>query len=110
MHRSVGEVFLLNYVVFQHDNYSIHTYTIAQNLNITVLTWPSKSRNINTIENVWGLMVKKLRREIFWPKNRQDLRNVIIDGWYNSKVEYCQTLINLLPRRLQLVIEKTSYD
>ena len=112
MFPSVNEVFPLNNFVFQQDNCPIHTSALAQNWlranNINILPWPSKSPDINPIENVWGLMVKKMRRENFVPQNRQDLVNVIRDGWHNLTEEYCRSLIASMPRRLHLVIEKNG--
>jgi transposase len=72
------------------------------------LQWPSSSPDLNPIENVWGLMVRRMRRENFRPQNRQQFIHVISDEWHSLTQEYCQNLVESMPRRLDLVIEKNG--
>ncbi|GBL89841.1 Transposable element Tc3 transposase [Araneus ventricosus] len=49
---------------YQHDNAPIHTYNATKNYsnskNVTVLEWPPMSPDLNPIENVWGIMSRKV--------------------------------------------------
>jgi hypothetical protein len=107
----VAQAFPDNFT-FQQDNCPIHTSAIAQNWfrdnDINVLPWPSRSPDINPIENIWGIMMNSMRRRNIRPQNRQDLINAINVEWHNLTPEFCQHLISSMPRRLNSVIEKNG--
>jgi hypothetical protein len=105
---SVIEVFPHNDFTFQHDNCSIHTSTLAQNWLranvINVLSWPSRSPDINPIENVWGLMIKNMHRANIRPQNKPELINAIRNEWPN--------LSFIIPRVVQImsIIFQTGHE
>jgi transposase len=107
----VAQAFPDNFT-FQQDNCPIHTSAIAQNWfrdnDINVLPWPSRSPDINPIENIWGIMMNSMRRRNIRPQNRQDLINAINVDWHNLTPEFCQHLISSMSRRLNSVIEKNG--
>jgi hypothetical protein len=67
MLSSVNAVFPQNHFIYQH-NYPIHTAKIIsywmEQVRIRVLPWPSRSPDLNPIENILGLMIRKRRRVI----------------------------------------------
>lgn len=73
--------------------------------NINVLQWPSKSPDLNPIENLWGTIVKEIYKHDFRPQNVNQFRQRISDTWQQITPEYTQQLIFSMPRRLQKVIE-----
>jgi hypothetical protein len=60
---SVNAVFPQSNFIYQHYNCPIHTPRIIsywmEQQGIRVLSWSSRSPDLNPIEIVWGLMIKK---------------------------------------------------
>ncbi|GBO10491.1 Transposable element Tc3 transposase [Araneus ventricosus] len=82
---------------YQHDNAPTHTSSATKNYlnskNVTVLEWPPMSPDLNPIENVWGIMSRKVyenRGKFF---SVYALKTAIESAWYNLEPELLQTLI-----------------
>ena len=76
---------------------------------IATLPWPSKSPDINPIENVWGKITKKMYRQDFRPRNQDELRQKIVDMWHELITpQYTRQLVLSVPQRLQNVILKNG--
>lgn len=98
--------------VYQQDNCPVHTAHISQQWlrdhNIEVLPWPAKSPDANPMENVWGLVTKKLTSFNILPRDADHLMQLInrayatvIDENPNLFID----LVNSMPRRLANIIE-----
>lgn len=109
---SVAGVFPDGDFIFQQDNCPAHTAHIVQNWmgenNINLLPWPAMSSDLNPIENLWGLMTKRLERNNFRPQNAEELWNGIQVCWESIPADYIQNLIASMPRRLDSVLEGTG--
>lgn len=73
---------------FQQDNAPIHVAKVTlahfKDLNIRVFEgWPSKSPDMNIIENVWSLLARAVYKEGKQYSNKVELRNSIIHEWRN---------------------------
>jgi len=97
--------------VLQEDNDPKHTSKKAKKWreenNVTRMTWPAQSPDLNPIENVWAVMKINVAR-----KKCRDLKGLckaIRGEWKRLKIEYAQVLVNSMPTRIHEV-EKRKGD
>ena len=90
----------------QQDNARPHTAettrTYLENNGISVISWPACSPDLNPIENLWKLMKDDV--EAIEPSNVQSWIDKICDFWNRKAMNYTESLINSMPRRIELCI------
>ncbi len=69
---------------------------------VTVLDWPANSPDLSPIENLWGIVKRKMRHTR--PNNADDLKPAIKATWAFITSEQCHRLIASMPRRIDAVI------
>lgn len=75
------------------------------NNHINLLPWPSRSPDLNPIENIWGHLVNKIYTRDFRPNNVEELWRIIENGWEGLRQEYdMRSLINSMRNRLEGVV------
>lgn len=91
-------------LIFQQDNASVHksnqTRMWLESHNIPQLEWPACSPDQNPIENIWGIIVRKI-----YSGNKQyekigDLKSAVIEAWEAISNEVRLKLINSMPQRI----------
>ncbi len=70
---------------------------------VTVLDWPANSPDLNPIENLRGIVKRKMRDTR--PNNADDLKAAIKETWASIPPQQCHKLITSMPRRIEAVIK-----
>lgn len=82
--------------IFQQDNAAIHnsrqTRAWLSDQNLEILDWPSRSPDMNIIENVWGYLSRKVYANGHQFLTKQELIAAIEREWYNLDQSYIQSL------------------
>ncbi len=93
--------------IFQQDLAPAHTAkatsTWFKDHGIPVLNWPANSPDLNPIENLWGIVKRKMRYAR--PNNAEELKATIRATWALITPEQCHRLIDSMPRRIAAVIQ-----
>ncbi len=93
--------------IFQQDLAPAHTAKGTKSWfndhGVTVLDWPASSPDLNPIENLWGIVKRKMRDTR--PNNAEDLKATVKETWASISPQQCHKLITSMPRRIEAVIK-----
>jgi len=103
--------------IFQQDNASIHTSRKTRDWlakqNISLMSWPSRSPDLNPIENIWADLTRRVYRNGRQFNSCNDLKRAISEEWSMFDQSHIHCVILSMKDRLVEVIEKkgqvTSY-
>jgi len=92
--------------LFQDDNAPPHraleVIQFKNNMGIRSLRWPSRSPDLNPIENLWSFLSRKVKESA--PINMIQLRQVLVQQWANIPQLYINRLILSMRNRIGEVI------
>lgn len=95
-----------HYIIFQQDNAPAHsskrTKAYLASLGISLLSWPPNSPDLSPIENIWGLIKRKLKGKAF--PNRDLLWEAIKFEWDSLNPSYFHALVRSMPNRLSATL------
>ncbi|CAF1535359.1 unnamed protein product [Adineta steineri] len=103
--------------IFQQDNAPIHRAKVNlawfKSKKINVLPWPSLSPDLNPIENLWGILARKVYAGGKQFRTKEQLTTTIIKSWEEISIEQLRALVESMPERIFEVIKlngaKTKY-
>ena len=100
--------------IFQQDNCSVHksrdTKQYLQEEGVEVLEWPSKSPDLNPIENLWGILVRMVYNDGKKRyKNKAELREALILNWSKIRLSTVHKLVSTMPDRCMEIIERKGW-
>jgi hypothetical protein len=97
-------------LIYQDDNDPKHRCKLVcewkkENL-IKSIDWPSNSPDLNPMENGWNLLKHKLIGKEY--DTKEEFTKDIIDKWEEIDLSIVNKLIDSMPKRLQLIIDKNG--
>jgi transposase len=85
-----------------HRSRAVRDYLTAE--QIQVLDWPGNSPDLNPIENLWHIVIKKVAEK--QPSSTKALVESIKNVWSTEISQaYCQSLVYNMPKRIAAVIK-----
>jgi transposase len=99
-------------LVFQQDNASVHksasTTDWFQRNRVSVMDWPACSPDLNPIENVWGLLVRRVYANQRQFQTTEDLKSAILQAWKELSMQTLQNLTASMQNRFFTVINRNG--
>lgn len=98
--------------IFQQDNASIHvsrqTRAWFKEKEIDLLEWPACSPDLNPIENLWGILARRVYANGRQFESVNELYVAVCIAWREIPQTIIDNLINSMPRRIYNVINKNG--
>ena len=106
----VGPLITSGAWIFQQDNAPIHrseaTNSWFEANEVTVLRWPSRSPDLNPIENLWGWLVRRVYAEGRQFAGVPQLQEAILRAWAELPPTILHQHVDSMPTRMKEVIYK----
>ena len=97
---------------FQQDNAFIHTSKKTkkwfQDQKIDVLEWPALSPDLIPIENIWGILARRVYANGRQFTNREASIDMIQKIWNEIEPEFLIKLVESIKNRCAAVVEKKA--
>lgn len=98
--------------IFQQDGAPPHRSKSTKNWlndrNIPILDWPACSPDLNPIENVWGIMVRRIYGNNMRYENVGQLKEAILRAWDSITEDELQNLYLSMNNRIFQIINRSG--
>jgi hypothetical protein len=99
-------------LIFMHDNAPIHrsrsTTAWLADRNIPTFQHPARSPELNPIENIWGILVRRVYAENRVYATTGQLRAAIQAAWDNLEQEVIDNLVESMKNRIFSLIQRNG--
>ena len=95
--------------IFHQDNTDIHTFKLTKDWfktkNIEISDWPTKSPDLNPIENFLGILSRRVYKNERQFENRETLKSCIEQYWNEIPSETLRKLVDLIQNKCVEVLQ-----
>ena len=99
--------------LFMDDNAPAHRGRIIkqrlQEAEVPQMEWPALSPDLNSIENLWDQLARRVEGRNPAPQNLGELRTALQEEWNALPQTSISCLVNSMRRRCQAVIDADGY-
>ena len=92
------------FIVMQ-DNARAHTARVSMTFlddeGITVMNWPARTPDLNTIEHAWDMLSKRIRQRQHPPESVQRLIDALVQEWQAIHQNDFRRIIRSVPRHCE---------
>lgn len=98
--------------IYQQDNAAIHVSKLAKAWfsvkDIELLDWPARSPDLNPIENLWGILARRVYHNGRKFSTIQELEVAVRHYWREISQELLDNLVNSMPNRVFKLVTKNG--
>ena len=107
------QLLLVKICILMDDNARAHRARITdqylEQATIVRMEWPARSPDLNPIEHAWDMLQTAVSSRPVQPTSVQELRQALLEEWYQIPQYKIRRLISSMRRRCQTVIEARGH-
>jgi transposase len=85
------------------------TLAFLRKEKVKVLEWPPQSLGLSPIENLWGIIKRRLYSDRTMFSSKQALIDSVLHEWNSIETSVCEHLVDSMPKRLNEVMKTHGY-